>query len=219
MLWSTPDAPVGYRFEVAGRTTHADVIAGYVEPLWNDFWLENGYRDESAEDFERALGEFHQDAAGRFEGLVRAVILLQEAQRRRPQVDRGDFEAFHRAFMAENGAVAEALRKRIGEERLTAHVERRWWLFQLERDFESELAAPPENELLDLYAKSLQRAAESGGAIEAAPAFSEARRPIEALWRRLRRDEAIEAWLDTVRPGIEATLWLPDGTEVPLRAG
>jgi len=214
VLWETPPIPWPVRVFVDGEEVPAQVIRGWLEPEWQHFFQARHDTATPAE-VQSAEAEFLADPSRRFEGLVRAVLMLQEAERRRPEILEAELARILADFRRHGGGVYDSLARELGEDGVRAHLERIWRLRKLEEDFDAEVPAPAEAAIAEEYQRVVEEyLADNPG--HRPPTFEELRERLAAKLAVEERNRRIEAMIDERRARVRVELELPDGRRIPL---
>ena len=206
LLWESPDLPWPWAVEIGGRAVDEELLRGFLEGEWADFAAAESVTAETAM---ASLDAFCAEPEARFGALVGDVLLLWEGERRFPALGMVELDEFRRRMEAATGGAMEALRRRLGEDGLQRHVERR---FRLERTLDAlagELGEPTEAELMADYHRAVEGIEVAEGA--AGPTFEQWEPRLRASWRKERWYQAGRDWIAAARRGVAAEVTRPDG--------
>ncbi|TAH37408.1 MAG: hypothetical protein EYC70_10590 [Planctomycetota bacterium] len=211
LLWQIPDTPWPFRVEIDGVLVEDDVVKGYLDQPWADFYQEK-YLTADAPQVAQAEREFWADVPALFEELVRGVIFLREAERRYAQLDPQELEDFRQRMLAEAGAAAMILEKTLGPQGLQAHLERQLRIRKLEAELAAELPPVSDDDVIAEYQRAL--AAMDPQDQSSQPTFQEAGPVVRAYLEQNRRVAASNAWVDSHRAGVKTMVTRPDGVVI-----
>lgn len=207
VFWEIPDPPQGVEFEVDGRAVDPELLRGYLLPLWAERW-------DDALSMERNSAEFFADPRSLFEPLARGVALIQEAERRWPELDEAELQAFDAEMRRAAGAAHDALLRRVGEPGLRAHQEREIRKRRLLDAFAASSEPVSDDEVFARYEAMLRAVDQPELLLERGVDFAAMAPLIRDDLERTRAVEAQEAWLDGRMQQVRARVRLPDGRSV-----
>lgn len=211
LIWRSPDLPWPWSLEIEGRAVEEEILRGYLESEWADAAASRAGGLDPAVEVDNAalLRDFCADPEARFGALVEDVLLLREAEARFPRLDPAEVEAFEQEMGAAVGGPFEALRRKLGEEGLRRHVERRLRLVKVSELLAADAPAVTVDELAAEYQRVVDGLELPPGAD--GPSFAELEERLRRELTARRQDETVLAWQAARRAGVAARLVRPDG--------
>lgn len=203
-FWETPDLPGPVAVEVAGRAVDPVLVHGFLLPLWTEYWSACSAAGQAA-----AAAGFYADPQALFTPLVRGIVLLQEAERRWPELPAGELQQFHEEMAASTGEVLAALERRIGAAGVRAHVERELRKRLLLEEFGAEAPEVTEDEIFSRYEAMMAEVDDPAQLLEMGIDFAALAPQIRADLERARAVEEQEAWIDAQMPSTRVQVSLP----------
>lgn len=204
-LWEVPDPPGPVTVAVAGLPVDPVLVHGYLLPAWTEHWSAQTNAGLPA-----TARSFFDNPQGLFTPLVRGIVLLQEAERRWPELDGAEVEHLRAEMAASTGEAFAALERSLGPEGLRAHVERELRKRLLLAEFAAEAPAVTEDEVFARYEAMMAEVDEPGLLLDAGINFATLEPRIRADLERARAVEQQEAWIDEQMPLATVVLSLPE---------
>lgn len=224
LMWEVPPLPGPYSLTIDGQEVDAFVVTEFLTDEWSQHYL----RAEDTSELDALTDSFYAQPAPMLAPLVYDWLLLREHLERFPgEVDAHDFEHFVEGFRAQTGAAAVNLQERIGEEELMRHLERRFRLQEMNKQFVAGVVFSEEDIAAEHERRLQAQAAEGEFTIEelrAALSLDEPqiRGAVESSLLATRAQAAADVWLADVLPVTVVEFSGPDGRprvlDVPVRS-
>ncbi len=207
VLWEVPEVPTGITMTVNARAVDAEVLRGYLLPVWAERW------DDFA-NLEEATREFFADPQPLLTPLVRGILLLHEAEQRWPTLEEEVLQEYDAAMRRDTGAIYESMLRRLGESGMRAHQEREIRKRMLLAAFGEEADPVTEDEVYQRYGEMMAAVEDPAALARRGIDFNFLSPQIRADLENTRAVELQEAWLDHVLPTARVSVVLPGGRGV-----
>ena len=210
-LWDTPPLPQGAVFFVDDTQVDNEVLNNYLTRPWSELCAQKGIIEDPV-----ALEvEFFADSLALMRPLVRAELLLREAQSQFRELDEHEVERFQNEMEANIGSALEALTKRYGSDGWREHVIRQLQMQKLHEAFRQYSINVTDKEVHDYYTDHVMVDLPPSAEREQQNLSYEYLEPM--LRQKLEKDAvaaAEEKWIDEQLAKTSAVLKLRDGQEV-----
>ncbi len=188
-----------------------DILTNYLTRPWSELCARQGMNVDAA----ILENEFFSDSVALMKPLVRAELLLREAQLQFAEPDEHEFEHYQEEMETNVGSALEALTKRYGADGWRAHVVRQFQMRKLHELFREYAVVVSDEEVHDYYTNHVMADLPPAAEREQQNLSYEYLEPM--LRQKLEKDAvtaAEEKWIDEQLAETSALLKLRDGREV-----
>ncbi|MDP6963969.1 MAG: hypothetical protein QGF46_07375 [Planctomycetota bacterium] len=210
LAWDTPPLPQGAVFYVDDIQVEDDVLNNFLTRPWSELCARHGANIDVAQ----LEQELFSDPKQLMTPLVRAELLLREAEQLFPELDSHELDYFQETMEMNVGSALEALHNRYGPEGWQRHVNRQFRLNKLHQVFKEYAVTVSDKEVHDYYTEVTADL----------PPVAEREQQnfsydyLEPMLRQKLEKDAItaaeESWLDEQIRQTSAVLKLRNGKEV-----
>jgi hypothetical protein len=231
LLWETPPVPGPYKMTLDGVEIPEVVLTQFLTPAWNTFYLEN--QDEpgavSVEVMAKMVGEFYVDPATLMQPVIRDFLIVRRHEENHAEINPHDFEHFVEEFDANAGETRAILVHQMGEVGLNNHLERRFRLREMMKEFNAQTGNVSHEEI-EAYFNS-KRDAVRADMLASGKVSAEAvdemltldddtlHELIENQLLQERIEQVIDAWIVSIAADTKVEFSGPDGklVEIPVQ--
>lgn len=223
ILWETPDLPGPYKLTLDGVEVPEIVVQEFLVPDWNRYFLSQVHEpgEVSAEQLAEITAGFYSDPNTLFAPLLRDLLLVRQHEESRGDVNKVAFARFVQEFDANAGGTRSILVERLGEDGLREHLQRRFRLREMMKEFNAGTGGVSEEEIQQYFDSQKERVladmmANSSVSQEKAEEMltledSRLRELIENQLLQAKIEESIDAWIATIADVTEVGFTGPDG--------
>ena len=232
VLWESPEVPGPYAMSLDGVEVPSVVIREFLTPEWTRFFLsqEDNANHISDERLAQISDGFFADPATLMQPLIRDLLLIRRHEEDHGEVNAHDFEHFTEEFEANAGGSREVLLNHLGEDGLRQHLERRFRLRVMMKEFnamaecvtEAEIEAYFESKREEVRANMLANSSASEAKVDELLTLSDPtlKQIIEARLQQERIEERVDLWILSIADDTKVVFTGPNGKamELPVQA-
>jgi len=233
VLWEAPDLPGPYAMTLDGVQVSQVVLREFLRPDWNRYFLsqENNAADISEDRLAAITEGFYAAPQMLLQPLIRDLLLVRKHEEDHGDVDAHEFEHFVEEFDANAGGSREVLLAHLGEDGLREHLERRFRLRQMMKEFNASTESVSEGEIKAYFDSQYDRVladmmANSSVSKEKAEEMLSLDDPrvhemIEGQLQRLRVEQVVDQWILSIAKDTVVTFTGPveSMATIPVQAG